>query len=82
MPFETGHVKVGGRKQGTPNVVTKELRTVLKQFVRSELETLPSRLQAMSDEQRLTFLVKLLPYVLPTVDRVSHDINEPIDFDY
>ena len=81
MPFQTGHVKVGGRKQGTPNVVTKEIRTVLKDLVYSELSTLPDRLQRMTDEQRTTFLVKLMPYVLPTIDRVDHGLDEPFSFD-
>jgi len=30
MPFEQGKEKTGGRKKGTPNKLTKEIRDLLK----------------------------------------------------
>lgn len=72
---------MGGRQPGTPNVMTKELRTLLKQIVQQELDTLPQRLAVMTDDQRSTLLVKLLPYVLPTLERAHHTLDEPFTFD-
>ena len=32
MPFEIGHQKKGGRKQGIPNKSTKQIRELLYQY--------------------------------------------------
>lgn len=81
MPFEPGHVKTGGRQKGTPNLVTKEIRSVLKELVHSELISLLDRVKQMDDDQRTEILVKLVPYVLPAIERVSHREDEPFAFD-
>ena len=47
MAFETGHQKVGGRKKGTPNKLTKEMRDVLKGVVADEIDTLGQRLEEL-----------------------------------
>jgi hypothetical protein len=81
MPFETGHTKVGGRKPGTPNVITRDVRHVLKTLVNSELSTLHERLQLMTPEDRTAVLLKLIPFVLPSLDKVSHTFDEGISWD-
>ena len=43
MANTTGN-KYGGRSKGTPNRLTKELRTVLKDIVYRELESIELRL--------------------------------------
>ena len=79
--FEVGHIKTGGRKRGTPNLITRDIRLLLKELVNDEISTLSERLQLMTPEERTAILIKLLPYVLPIVERTPHDINEPIIFD-
>ena len=37
-PFTKGHGKLGGRKKGTPNVVTRDLKEFLKSFVENDVE--------------------------------------------
>ena len=34
-PFKKGHRKLGGRKKGTPNRITREVKEFLKEFVNS-----------------------------------------------
>ncbi len=59
MAFEAGHQKVGGRKKGTPNKLTKEMREVLKGVVADELDTLGQRLEELEPRDRLEVFIKL-----------------------
>lgn len=72
--------KTGGREQGTPNKLTKELRTVLKEFLFKELQDLPVHLNKLESKDRLEILVRLLPYVLPKVEAVNYDSGEPLEW--
>ena len=71
--------KYGGRQKGTPNKLTKELRSVLKDILYQELEQIQERLDALKPRERVELLIKLMPYVLPKVTSVSHTTNEPLD---
>jgi len=73
--------KTGGRKQGTPNKLTKELRTILKNILAKELETLPEHFEKLETKDRLELVIKLIPYVLPKVEPVSIDEGEPISWE-
>jgi len=73
--------KTGGREQGTPNKLTKELRTILKNILAKELETLPEHLEKLETKDRLELVIKLIPYVLPKVEPVSIDEGEPISWE-
>jgi len=70
-------IKTGGRQAGTPNKVTSELRSVLKEIFFTELEGLPGLLQQLEPKERITLLTAFLPYVLPKVQPVSHSTGEP-----
>jgi hypothetical protein len=69
--------KYGGRTVGTPNKLTSEVRTLLKDLVYNEFANLQTTIQSLEGKERIEFLTKLLPYVLPKVKDVHHDINEP-----
>ena len=60
--------KTGGREPGTPNKLTKELRTVLKNILEKELEAMPDNLDKLEPKDRLEVVIKLLPYVLPKIE--------------
>ena len=79
MANNTGK-KYGGRQKGTPNRLTKELRSVLKDLLYDEIETLKERLDALEPKERVELLVKLMPYIVPKVNSVSHTVNEPLDW--
>ena len=79
MANTTG-VKYGGRQMGTPNKLTKELRSVLKDVLYQELEQIQTHLDNLKPKERAELLIKLMPYVLPKVTSVSHTTNEPLDW--
>ena len=79
MANTTGN-KYGGRSKGTPNRLTKELRTVLKDIVYRELESIELRLDELEPKERIELTIKLMPYVFPKLDSISHSTNEPMDW--
>ena len=72
--------KFGGRQKGIPNKLTKELRTVLKDFIYEELKTLQEHLNQLETRERLAVIIKILPYALSKVSSTSHTTDEPVDF--
>ncbi len=68
--------KTGGRKIGTPNKLTKELRSVLKNILHQEIELLPDHFKKLEPKDRLELLVKLLSFALPKVEPESYQIGE------
>ena len=79
MANTTG-IKHGGRKKGTPNRMTKELRSVLKDVMHQEIEIIQDHLDQLSPKERVELLIKLMPFVLPKTTSISHTTNEPLDF--
>jgi hypothetical protein len=76
----TSGVKYGGRQKGTPNRMTKELRSVLKDVLYQELEQIQTHLDTLKPKERVELLIKLMPFVLPKVTSISHTTNEPLDW--
>ena len=62
--------KFGGREKGTPNKLTAELRSALKDVLYDEIEQIPHRLDELEAKDRLELLVKLMPYVFPKASPV------------
>ena len=75
-------IKTGGREQGTPNKLTKEMRAVLKGIVQKELENLSETIKSLEPDKRTEVILKLLPYVLPKVESVPMDKGEPVSYDW
>lgn len=69
-------IKTGGRTKGTPNKLTKELRTILKDVIAGELEELPYHLEQLDSKTRIELLAKLLPYAMPKVEQTSYRVGE------
>lgn len=57
--------------------LTGNIRDTLKEMMQKELEQLPETLKELEPVQRLNILCKLIPYVLPKVESVSHTQGEP-----
>lgn len=73
--------KTGGRKKGTPNRSTKEVRERMKDVFYSELENLPRLLAELTPKERVDVLVKMSPYLLPKLETVSPLEDDP-DLDW
>ena len=71
--------KYGGRQKGTPNRLTKELRTILKNVLYNELENIEELLESLEPKERVELVIKLIPFILPKVDKIGHTYNEPFD---
>lgn len=64
-------IKTGGRTQGTPNKLTAEVKETIKNIVENEINGLETRLNTLETKERIEFLIKLLPYVLPKEPETS-----------
>ncbi|HRP55233.1 hypothetical protein [Agriterribacter sp.] len=60
--------------------LTGNIRETLKELMQKELEQLPETLKELEPVQRLNILCKLIPYVLPKVESVTHKLGEPDEF--
>lgn len=58
-------MKYGGRKIGTPNKVSAELKEVLNEYAFNEFQFLNANIQRLTLSERLIFFTKVLPYVIP-----------------
>jgi hypothetical protein len=74
-------IKTGGRQAGTPNRLTKDIRSVLKDFVHNEMEMLPEHFESLKIEDRIQLLIKIIPFVLPRIKEVSHKDDEPFELE-
>jgi hypothetical protein len=66
-------VKHGGRKVGTPNKVSSELKEVLSSYCLNEFKYLNANIERLTLSERLLFFLKVLPFVLPK--NVAHEEN-------
>jgi hypothetical protein len=75
MPRQKGTSKTGGRKKGTPNKTTAELKSWVFQFVTDNLEEFKKQFKDLDKEQQIVIVMKLLPYILPkqTENKISLD---------
>ena len=63
-------------------VLTMNLREILKGIVRDEMEQIPELLQELEPRERLNVICKLMPFVCPKVDTVSSSSGEPFNVVY
>ena len=78
----TKGIKYGGRQKGTPNRMTKELRSILKDMMYQEIDIIQDHLDQLSPKERIEILIKLMPFVLPKTTSISHTTNEHLDFGF
>lgn len=62
-------------------ITTTDLRKSLKVMMQVELLNLPTTIKDLAPAERLNILCKLLPYVLPKVETVSHEQGEKGEFE-
>ena len=64
--------KTGGRKAGTPNKVSSEIKVVLKDLIYEEFDNLHVHLNKLEPKDRIEVLLRLLPYALPKINNVHY----------
>ena len=62
-------------------VLTMDLREILKNIMQYEIEKLPETLKLLKPKERINFVCKLMPYVFPKVEMVNSTQGEPLQFD-
>lgn len=82
MSFKEGHKKIGGRKKGTPNKTTKELKEHVISLLNSHEADVSSWFDKVAEtkpEKALELYIKLLQFVLPkTREQELHKDQEPL----
>ena len=75
--------KTGGRKEGTPNKVTQAMRDRLQDVLEGELANLGDLIEEVSARDRLQFIIKLIPFLLPKAEyeNEEHKSMEPSFFE-
>lgn len=69
-----GRGRLGGRKKGTPNKVTSELREVIKDFVTENFDQFKAEWKEMDDPRdKCEIYVKMCNFVLPKLSSVEMD---------
>jgi len=68
--------KTGGRKSGTPNKTTGELREKLKEIVLGELADIPKLIHKLDPMQRINVITRLLPFITPRITPVEEYFEE------
>ena len=65
--FEKGDARINrkGRKAGTPNKSTNELRMLVQDFIEHNWHTLQKSFDKLDDKDKLNFIEKLLKHTLP-----------------
>ncbi|MGM0934034.1 MAG: hypothetical protein ACQEWD_11375 [Bacteroidota bacterium] len=66
MPFEPGNT-LGGRKPGSKNKTTEEIRESFQELLENNLSKLQSDLDKLDPEERLKIILTLSKFVLPTL---------------
>lgn len=68
-PNESGNPN--GRKQGSQNKATKEVKEILKAILERNLDELSTNDKELTNMERIQFTKALLPYLMPKLQSIS-----------
>ena len=68
--------KYGGRRKGTGNKISAELKEVLNEYALNEFQFLNANIERLTLHERFTFFVKVLPFILPKNAVPEENMNE------
>lgn len=66
--------KTGGRRKGTPNKISTELKTKISNLLSNNFEKLEKELQSMSGKDFVHYYTKLSEFVLPKMRSMEPQI--------
>ncbi len=70
MAFEPGN-KLGGRKVGTQNRTTIQLKEVITKIIDNNLETIEADFKELDAKERIRLTIDLMAYVMPKLKAVE-----------
>lgn len=56
-----------------------DMRKSLKEMMNREIANLPNLIEQLPTEQRIGVVLKMMPFVLPKVEKVNAKSGEPMD---
>ena len=59
-----------------------DMRRCLKEMMNREIANLPNLIEQLPPEQRIGIVLKMMPFVLPKVDKVGAHSGEPTDLSW
>jgi len=65
-----------GRKKGSQNTVTKELRELIKEFLNENFEQVKRDFKKLDTKTKLYFYKELLKYAVPTISATQMDFTD------
>lgn len=65
MAFIKGQSKIGGRTTGTPNTMSRTIRSRISELVESRFDNLASNLSELEPKEQIVVLLKLMEFVVP-----------------
>ena len=74
--------KYGGRKKGTPNKVTKDIKNAFRQLIESNIDNLSEWLNNIAKEnpeKAFDLILKLSEYVTPKLNRTEYKEQTSIE---
>lgn len=72
-----GKGRMGGRKKGTPNKVTKDTRTAISLFIDEHFEEFMTEWGTLEPRDKCEVYIKMCKFVLPTLSSV--DMNAKVE---
>jgi hypothetical protein len=61
-------------------VLTRTLRDTLKESMKKEIESLPEMLAALTPNERIAAICKLMPFIFPKVETINATDGEPMQW--
>ena len=65
--------KFGGRRKGTGNKISAELKEVLNEYCMNEFQYLNANIERLTLHERIILFTKVLPFILPK--NAAHEAN-------
>lgn len=76
MPKPKGAMKTGGRRKGTPNRVTADLRARIKQML--DGADIEDAFEALDAREKVRLFATLAEFIVPKCTRIDQQIEEEI----
>lgn len=71
MPFEPGHPRWGGRKKGTPNRISLQIRDEVEAHFGKTVAEVLLELSSRTPKERIDVLMFLMPYCYPKLQPIE-----------
>ena len=78
MPFERGKPKTGGRKSGTPNKATGDIKARIAALIDERFDDIAADMDNLDPKDRVTTYLKLLEFVVAKQRAVEHSGTDEV----